>query len=135
MDVGSRSITTTMPRLWPHSRVESIQRQNEACDPAAHSRLRPAIQAAPLNGSSCPQADLYVGAGIVWKRSFEPALGVSQSAASDKIAKLGLQEIEIDRLGDIRRLQDQGGWLRAAQTLAVCAPTFDTVSDLPPNQV
>ena len=76
-----------------------------------------------------------MGAGIVWKRSFEPALGVSQSAASDKIAKLGLQEIEIDRLGDIRRLQDQGGWLRAAQTLAVCAPTFDTVSDLPPNQV
>ena len=48
--------------------------------------------------SSCPQADLYVAAGIVWKRSFEPALGVSQSAASDKIAKLGLQEIEIDRL-------------------------------------
>ena len=74
-----------------------------------------------------------MAAGIVWKRSFEPALGVSQSAASDKIAKLGLQEI--DRLGDIRRLQDQGGRLRAAQTLAVCAPTFDTVSDLPPNQV
>ena len=48
MDVGSRSITTTMPRLWPHSRVQSIQRQNEACDPAAHSRLRPAIQAGAL---------------------------------------------------------------------------------------
>jgi len=48
MDVGSRSITTTMPRLWPHSRVESIQRQNEACDPAAHSRLRPAIHAGAL---------------------------------------------------------------------------------------
>jgi len=30
----------------------------------------------------------------------------------------------------IRRLQDQDGWLRAAQTFGIRAPTFDTVSDL-----
>ena len=54
---------------------------------------------------------------------------------ADTLALLNLlvETIEADRYPMsplFRRLQDQDGWLRAAQTFGIRAPTFDTVSDL-----
>ena len=54
---------------------------------------------------------------------------------ADTLALLNLlvETIEADRYPMsplFRRLQDQDGWVRAAQTFGIRAPTFDTVSDL-----
>jgi len=51
---------------------------------------KPALSLDARNRSSCPKADLYVVATIVWKRPFEAALGWSVRGVG-QIAKLILQ--------------------------------------------
>jgi hypothetical protein len=58
-------------------------------------------------GRRCPAADLFVGVTDSLEAAIRGSAGVSQSAASDQIAKLDLQEIEIGQLGDAP--SSQGG--------------------------
>ena len=51
---------------------------------------KPALSLDARNRSSCPKADLYVVATIVWKRPFEAALGWSVRGVG-QIAKLIFQ--------------------------------------------
>jgi hypothetical protein len=95
--LGRAESLSTISGEWPQTAHLSPCRPSPV--KVALPNRQPPLRLGGRNWSSCPEADLYVDA----KDSLEAAIRGSAEYSVrgvGQIAKLGLQEIEIDRLGD-----------------------------------